>query len=196
MQGNVYVWGAGKYGLLGNPKQEKPISKPIKLQLKSEKLVLERSGDQNFVATTISYGHHHAAVVVNDVSTNSEFIPLTYAQGILRAFKNFLKRHWDTKLSSKLEHSIYDDEGGAIGELHLTEDFIIEHTLKDLFLRQLSSFPFITVTSLKEAMVYEAKLAFEDTVSYNRLFSDLQIDSIEANIPQSLKGGKYLINLK
>jgi alpha-tubulin suppressor-like RCC1 family protein len=56
LQGNVYVWGAGKYGLLGNPKQEKPIPNPIKLQLKSEKLVLERSNDQTFVATTLSFG--------------------------------------------------------------------------------------------------------------------------------------------
>lgn len=40
-EGNVYVWGAGKYGLLGNPKQKNPIAKPVKLQLKSDKLILD-----------------------------------------------------------------------------------------------------------------------------------------------------------
>jgi alpha-tubulin suppressor-like RCC1 family protein len=55
--GNVYVWGAGKYGLLGNPKQKNPIYKPIQLILKSEKNVLESSGsDHSFVATSISMG--------------------------------------------------------------------------------------------------------------------------------------------
>jgi alpha-tubulin suppressor-like RCC1 family protein len=31
IKGNVYVWGAGKYGLLGNPKQKNSIAKPIML---------------------------------------------------------------------------------------------------------------------------------------------------------------------
>ena len=58
-EGNVYVWGSGKYGLLGNPKQQKPIGHPVKLQLKSEKLVLDQVAEgaqSSFVATSISFG--------------------------------------------------------------------------------------------------------------------------------------------
>jgi len=36
IEGNIYVWGAGKYGLLGNPKQKTPIITPSKLPLKSD----------------------------------------------------------------------------------------------------------------------------------------------------------------
>jgi alpha-tubulin suppressor-like RCC1 family protein len=55
-EGNVYVWGAGKYGLLGNPKQKMPISKPIRLPLKSDNLTLDHGNEQTFVATNISFG--------------------------------------------------------------------------------------------------------------------------------------------
>lgn len=44
-EGNVYVWGAGKYGLLGNPKQKLAIAKPIKLPLRSDKLILDCGSD-------------------------------------------------------------------------------------------------------------------------------------------------------
>lgn len=35
-EGNVYVWGAGKYGLLGMKKQKNPINKPLKIELKTD----------------------------------------------------------------------------------------------------------------------------------------------------------------
>ena len=44
-KGNVFVWGAGKHGLLGNPKQKNPIAKPIILTLKSQNLVLENENE-------------------------------------------------------------------------------------------------------------------------------------------------------
>jgi len=34
-QGQVHVWGAGKLGLLGNPKQKVQLVKPMPLQLKA-----------------------------------------------------------------------------------------------------------------------------------------------------------------
>jgi alpha-tubulin suppressor-like RCC1 family protein len=71
--GNVYVWGAGKYGLLGLPKHKNPISQPLRLNLKSEKLALDSSSESTFVATNISLGQYHGVVVVNDTNTNSDF---------------------------------------------------------------------------------------------------------------------------
>ena len=67
-EGNVWVWGAGKYGLLGNPKQKNPIHKPIMLQLKFEKLILDNSSERTFISTCLSFGQYHAAVVVNQYS--------------------------------------------------------------------------------------------------------------------------------
>ena len=81
-------------------------------------------------------------MVVNDVSTNSEFVPLSYASSILRELKTFLKKHF-YKISSTAEY-------GRDAE----DEEKIEKALKDLFLRQTSSFTFVTVESLKEVMVY------------------------------------------
>lgn len=68
------------------------------------------------------------------------------------------------------------------------EDYIIEHTLKSLFNNQINTFPYIHVTSLKQLMVNEAKLSFDDTVAYNRLFTDLTCSSDDKV--------KNMINLK
>ena len=64
-EGNVYVWGSGKYGLLGNPKQKNPIAKPVKLSLKSDKLILDYNSEQTFVATCLAFGQYHVCCVVN-----------------------------------------------------------------------------------------------------------------------------------
>ena len=123
--GDVYVWGAGKYGLLGNPRQKNPIAKPIKLLLKSEQLVLEKGSDQSsYVATSISLGQYHAAVVVNDANTNSDFNPLLYASSILKEFKSYLKRQWEEQFKFKEKY----------GEIkYFQEEQIIENSLKEIF---------------------------------------------------------------
>ena len=54
--GNVFIWGTGKYGLLGNPKQKNHSAKPIQISLRSENLVLDRESEQTFVATSLSFG--------------------------------------------------------------------------------------------------------------------------------------------
>lgn len=99
VKGNVYVWGAGKYGLLGNPKQKNSIPKPIMLHLKSDNNDggggAGRSDEQTFVATCISFGQYHGAVVVNDSSTNSDFVALTYAKQILSQFYAYLLNRWE-----------------------------------------------------------------------------------------------------
>jgi hypothetical protein len=126
-KGNVYVWGAGKYGLLGNPKQKNNISKPIMLSLKSGKADGGRPDEQTFVATCVSLGQFHGAVVVNDSSTNSEFIALTYAKSILAQFKAYLMKCWDLTVKTKC------NEKDSTNVHSFTDDSIIELTLKDCF---------------------------------------------------------------
>ena len=82
-EGNVWVWGAGKYGLLGSTKQKNSDSIPKQLPLKSDKLILDSNRDKIFVATSIAFGQYHAACVVNDINTNSVYNPLLYASGII-----------------------------------------------------------------------------------------------------------------
>jgi len=49
----------------------------------------------------------------------------------------------------------------------------IEKALKQLFIRQMHTFPYITVESLKEAMVYKAGMKFDDKVTYNKFFTEI-----------------------
>jgi hypothetical protein len=127
IKGNVYVWGAGKYGLLGNPKQKNSIAKPIMLLLKSDKADGGRPDEQTFVATCVSLGQFHGAIVVNDSSTNSDFMALTYAKSILTQFKAYLMKRWELRVKTK-----YNQKDSS-NTPSFTEDSIIELTLKDCF---------------------------------------------------------------
>jgi hypothetical protein len=91
----VYCWGAAKYGLLGNPKRKNPVSHPIKVDLRSDKLTLDNNVQQSYVATSIAFGQYHAAAVVNDINTNSDFNFLLYAESILAELKTFLLKYWE-----------------------------------------------------------------------------------------------------
>ena len=125
IKGNVYVWGAGKYGLLGNPKQKNSIAKPIMLYLQSDKAEGGRPDEQTFVATCLSFGQYHGAVVVNDISTNSDFIELPYAKQILADFKAYLLRRWNLIQANKKQ--------GSSDGVKESPDMIIDLTLKDCF---------------------------------------------------------------
>ncbi len=92
--------------------------------MKSEKLTLDYSSEQTFVATNISFGQYHAGVVVNDIHTNSDFNPLLYAEQILKEIKIFIMRSWDATIKKLPEHK--DD-------VYQTEEQIIENTLKHYF---------------------------------------------------------------
>lgn len=72
-------------------------------------------------------GQFHGAVVVNDSSTNSDFIALTYAKSILTQFKTYLFKRWDLRVKTKYSQK---DSSNAPS---FTEDSIIELTLKDCF---------------------------------------------------------------
>lgn len=55
------------------------------------------------------------------------------------------------------------------------------------------------MSTLKELLFIKAKLSFidEDTVAFNRLFEDLQIDIADTNVSRALvRDETYLINLK
>jgi hypothetical protein len=82
---------------------------------------------------------------VNDINTNSPFNPLLYAENILSDFRSFLIKLWDQTVKKLPEHE---------NATYLSEELVIEHTLKYCFKDQLKHFPYITVNSLKELMVY------------------------------------------
>jgi len=117
------------------------------LTLKTERGPLEQ--EPAFVATHIAFGQHHAAVVANDASTNSPLKQMPYAVHILKELRRYLSGNGQ-------------------------DEAAIQKALRTLFIKQAHTFPHVTVESLKEAMVFKAGMAFDDTVTYNRFFSDIQ----------------------
>ena len=113
------------------------------------------------MATSLAFGQYHAAVVVNDINTNSDYNPLLYAAPILAELKQYLLKTWDSRVKKEPEHA---------NDLYVNEEHIIEHTLKYIFIDEVKRFPYISIKRLKEEMVTKAKMSFKDTVSYNRLF--------------------------
>jgi len=77
------------------------------------------------VATCLSFGQYHGAVVVNDISTNSDFIELPYAKQILADFKAYLLRRWNLIQANKKQ--------GSSDGVKESPDMIIELTVKDCF---------------------------------------------------------------
>ena len=90
--------------------------------------------------------------MANDPNNNSPFRHLSYASRILKDFKFYLR-------------NLLPEEEDL--------EACIEKALKQLFIRQMHTFPYITVESLKEAMVYKAGMKFDDKVTYNKFFTEI-----------------------
>jgi hypothetical protein len=82
-------------------------------------------------------------VVCNDLTTNKDFVPLTYASDLFIHLRAFLQA--------------YDDDPCTL-----------DNSLKALFPSCQSSYPYIPLSKFKEVMVNQVKLEFSHDEEYNR----------------------------
>ena len=91
-------------------------------------------------------------MVCNDLTTNKDFVPLTYASDLFIHLRAFLQA--------------FDDDPSTL-----------DHSLKALFPSCQPSYPYIPLSKFKEVMVNQVKLEFSNDEEYNRFFSDLAEDA-------------------
>jgi hypothetical protein len=87
---------------------------------------------QYFVATNVSLGQYHGAVVINDIDTVKDFTPLLYAEHILNDLLEFIKQEWQ-----RVKHGEADQMPN--------DDVMIEKVLCRLFVKEKDDFPHINV---------------------------------------------------
>lgn len=95
-EGTLYVWGSGKYGLLGNHMQNLCYSVPKPLFLKKD----DRNMDHDAFTTTnkhtqfkvkdVAMGQYHMAALAEDAEVLREFVQLDYALDIFAKLRTYL----------------------------------------------------------------------------------------------------------
>lgn len=188
--GNIWVWGSGRYGLLGEHIKEVNYQVPKLLELKSMGETDEEKQSRDaftreremakFYVKDIAMGQYHMIVVAVDTEVKGQFTYLEYADDILQRLKTFL-------VETRYHKIIRQIGKDALFGTTVTDRQKVEVVLKQLFASDIQIWPQAKWITL-----------------YNYLFSDLQLNFTEnlnmtlekLNSDLSLTDDRDYINLK
>ena len=181
-EGNVWVWGAGKYGLLGDHIKDVNYQVPKPFYITTSGNSSEEAAARDaftrpelvakYRVRDISMGQYHMIVVAVDSDIAAQqFKPFEYATELFQRLKDHLFNDiFPRKVFSQLNES----------EINIvTERIKVEHSLKYIFRKDLHKWPLGKWSTLYNMFFEELQITFSETLSImlERLKQDLASES-------------------